>query len=111
MDIRMVNRAPMLLNEDGNYPKKLEPSPELLEAAKFVGGFAHHGKHLVVFTHIDLQRQAARTEGAHFFGHAVYGAGKLGMRFGRFGGDDDIGAGARAGEGNRAADTARGAGD
>lgn len=37
MDIRMVNRAPMLLNEDGNYPKKLEPSPELLEAAKFVG--------------------------------------------------------------------------
>lgn len=36
-DLRMVNRAPMLLNKDGSFPDVLEPSPELLEAAKFVG--------------------------------------------------------------------------
>lgn len=37
MDIRMLNKAPMLLNSDGSYPEVLKPSPELLEAAKFVG--------------------------------------------------------------------------
>lgn len=37
MDIRMCNHAPMLLNEDGSFPDILEPSSELLEAAKFVG--------------------------------------------------------------------------
>lgn len=37
LDVRMVNRAPMKLNEDGSFPETLEPSPELLEAARFVG--------------------------------------------------------------------------
>ncbi len=37
MDIRMLNRAPMILNPDGSYPEILEPSPELLAAARFVG--------------------------------------------------------------------------
>lgn len=37
IDLRMVNRAPMKLNEDGSFPEVLEPSPELLEAARFVG--------------------------------------------------------------------------
>ncbi|KKR29237.1 MAG: Aspartate racemase, partial [candidate division CPR2 bacterium GW2011_GWD2_39_7] len=37
MDIRMVNKAPMILNSDGSYPDALDPSPTLLEAAKFVG--------------------------------------------------------------------------
>ncbi len=36
-DLRMLNRAPMVLNEDGSYPDVLEPSTELLEAARFVG--------------------------------------------------------------------------
>ena len=40
MDIRMCNRAPMLLNEDGSFPDMLEPSPELLDAARFVGANA-----------------------------------------------------------------------
>jgi len=37
MDIRMVNQVPMILNSDGSFPEILEPSPMLLEAAKFVG--------------------------------------------------------------------------
>jgi len=37
MDIRMVNKAPMILNSDGSYPEKLEPSEALLEAAEYVG--------------------------------------------------------------------------
>lgn len=37
IDLRMLNRAPMLLNTDGSFPDVLEPSPELLEAARFVG--------------------------------------------------------------------------
>ncbi|HSX18029.1 MAG TPA: aspartate/glutamate racemase family protein [Candidatus Saccharimonadales bacterium] len=37
MDQRWVNRAPMKLNTDGSMPAKLEPSDELLAAAKFVG--------------------------------------------------------------------------
>ena len=37
MDIRMCNHAPMLLNEDGSFPEVLEPSTELLDAARFVG--------------------------------------------------------------------------
>lgn len=37
IDVRMVNRAPMLLNADGSLPDTLEPSPELLEAAQYVG--------------------------------------------------------------------------
>lgn len=40
IDLRMVNRAPMKLNEDGSFPEVLEPSPELLEAARFVGEHA-----------------------------------------------------------------------
>lgn len=37
LNLRMLNRAPMLLNDDGSFPDVLKPSPELLEAAKFVG--------------------------------------------------------------------------
>lgn len=37
IDIRMVNCAPMILNEDGSLPDVLDPSPELLEAAQYVG--------------------------------------------------------------------------
>jgi aspartate racemase len=37
IDLRMVNRAPMKLNKDGSFPKISKPSPELFEAAKFVG--------------------------------------------------------------------------
>jgi aspartate racemase len=37
IDISIINKAPMLLNDDGSYPDKLEPSPTLLEAARFVG--------------------------------------------------------------------------
>lgn len=37
MDIRMVNRAPMLLNEDGTFPDVIEPAPELSDAARFIG--------------------------------------------------------------------------
>lgn len=36
MNIRLANKAPMVLNPDGSYPEKLEPSPEFLEAAKYV---------------------------------------------------------------------------
>lgn len=36
MNIRMVNKAPMVLNADGSYPDKLEPSETLLEAVKYV---------------------------------------------------------------------------
>ncbi|OGH06131.1 MAG: hypothetical protein A2W22_04480 [Candidatus Levybacteria bacterium RBG_16_35_11] len=32
-----INKAPMVLNPDGSYPEKLEPSSTLLEAARFVG--------------------------------------------------------------------------
>lgn len=37
IDQRWVNRAPMKLNPDGGMPEELEPSDELLEAARFVG--------------------------------------------------------------------------
>lgn len=37
VDIRFMNKAPMLLNPDGSYPDVLQPSAELLEAAQFVG--------------------------------------------------------------------------
>ena len=37
MDVRFMNKAPMLLNSDGSYPGELTPSPEFLEAAKYVG--------------------------------------------------------------------------
>jgi len=37
MNIRFVNKAPMILNPDGSYPEKLEPSEVLLETAEFVG--------------------------------------------------------------------------
>lgn len=37
IDIRMMNRAPMLLNDDGTFPDVVAPSPELLEATRFVG--------------------------------------------------------------------------
>src|SRR5664279_378266 len=39
-DIRMINKTPMVINPDDPdhyYPEKLEPSIELLEAARFVG--------------------------------------------------------------------------
>ena len=37
MDIRMLNKAPMQLNDDGSYPETVKPSPELLTAAKALG--------------------------------------------------------------------------
>lgn len=37
MDVLMVNEAPMILNPDGSYPERLEPSITLLEAAEHVG--------------------------------------------------------------------------
>ena len=37
INLRMLNRAPMKLNEDGSYPEILEPSSELLESARFIG--------------------------------------------------------------------------
>lgn len=40
MELRMLNRAPMLLNADGSYPDKLEPSEFLLDAARSVGALA-----------------------------------------------------------------------
>jgi aspartate racemase len=35
--MQCVNKAPMVLNPDGSYPKKLQPSNSLLEAAEFIG--------------------------------------------------------------------------
>ena len=37
MYVAFVNRAPMILNLDGSYPDKLEPSETLLETAELVG--------------------------------------------------------------------------
>lgn len=37
IDQRWVNRSPLKINEDGSIPDVLEPSAELLDAAKFVG--------------------------------------------------------------------------
>lgn len=37
LDIRMVVGSPIKMNPDGTFPKKQEPTRELLEAAKFVG--------------------------------------------------------------------------
>ena len=36
MDVRFMNKAPMLLNSDGSYPGELTPSPEFLEAGEML---------------------------------------------------------------------------
>jgi len=36
--IHVLNRAPMVLNQDGSYPINLEPSPEFIHAVKDVSG-------------------------------------------------------------------------
>lgn len=64
IDQRWLNKAPMKLNPDGSMPQELEPSEELLEAARYVG---QHADFIIIpsntphFFKEDIER-AARKE-------------------------------------------------
>ena len=84
---------------------------EDVDTAKGFGGLGHGRHHLGFFAHIDLQRQGAATGGHDFFSHGINGAGQLVVGLGRLCSDHDVGAIARATQGNGAANATAAAGD
>ena len=84
---------------------------QAVDAAEVVGGLFHDLGYLVFILDVQFQCQCLAARVFHFLSDGVDGAGKLGVRFIGFGCDDDVGALARAGEGDGAADAAAAAGD
>jgi len=63
---------------------------------KWSAAFLHDLGHLVFVLDVQLQSQRLAARVFHFPGHGMDGTGQLGVRFVGLGGNDDVGALARA---------------
>ncbi|MNK92398.1 hypothetical protein D3C87_1125210 [compost metagenome] len=84
---------------------------QCIDTAEMFVGLGQRLTYGILFTYIHLQGQRLAACGFHFPGHAENRARQLGVGFGTFGGDHNVGPIACGPQRNLAADAAAGTGD